>query len=147
MAQVNVGVLCIQGAFIEHIRKLEAVKALKDSITLSIKEVRKPEELSGLDGLIVPGGESTTLSVFLGKDDFDKRLAEYVKGSAVVWGTCAGLILFSDHLFGQKTGGQVIVSTCTIIINLCIIICSTVALKTKKLTMPTNRIIHHYCST
>ena len=116
MAQVNVGVLCIQGAFIEHIRKLEAVKALKDSITLSIKEVRKPEELSGLDGLIVPGGESTTLSVFLGKDDFDKRLAEYVKGSAVVWGTCAGLILFSDHLFGQKTGGQVIVSTCTIII-------------------------------
>ena len=106
---VVVGVLCLQGAFIEHITKLEAVRELKKNC-MKIIEVRKPDQLNGLDGLIVPGGESTTLSVFLGKDGFEETLREWIKGPVTVWGTCAGLILFSDELLGQKRGGQIIVS-------------------------------------
>ena len=109
--RVVVGVLCLQGAFIEHITKLEAVQELKkEAISLIIVEVRRPEQLSGSDGLIVPGGESTTLSVFLSKEGFGEALKEWLKGSVTAWGTCAGLILFSDELLGQKKGGQVIVS-------------------------------------
>ena len=108
---IVVGVLCLQGAFIEHISKLEAVQQLKkDSVSLKVVEVRKSIQLEGLDGLIVPGGESTTLSVFLGNDGFEETLREWIKGSVTVWGTCAGLILFSDELLGQKKGGQIIVS-------------------------------------
>lgn len=108
--EIDVGVLCLQGAFVEHISRLEAVRELRrDSVSLRIAEVRKPEQLQGLDGLIVPGGESTTLSVFLGKDEFEARLKEWIKGPVTVWGTCAGLILFSDELLGQKKGGQIIV--------------------------------------
>ncbi len=111
---VVVGVLCLQGAFIEHINKLEAVRELKkNSILLKIVEVRKPNQLIDLDGLIVPGGESTTLSVFLGKDGFEETLREWIKGPVTVWGTCAGIILFSDELLGQKKGGQIIVSECS----------------------------------
>lgn len=108
---ISVGVLCLQGAFIEHISKLKSIQELKKNcVSINIIDVRKSEQLDGLDGLIVPGGESTTLSVFLSKDGFADRLREWIKGPVTVWGTCAGLILFSDELLGQKKGGQIIVS-------------------------------------
>lgn len=110
--EIYVGVLCLQGAFIEHISKLKLIRELKkNSVSINVVDVRKPEQLEGLDGLIVPGGESTTLSVFLSKDGFADKLKEWMKRSVTVWGTCAGLILFSDELLGQKKGGQIIVSS------------------------------------
>ena len=105
---IVVGVLCIQGAFIEHIRKLEEIKERKkNEFSLMIREIRKSEQLDELDGLIVPGGESTTLSVFLSKDEFNEHLKKWMSTNVVIWGTCAGLILLSDKLQGQKIGGQV----------------------------------------
>ena len=111
---LKVGVLAIQGAFIEHIRMLEGVASQSSGVSITVCDVRKPEQLSDLDGLIIPGGESTTLSVFLKKDGFEDALREWMGGPGgkpgVVWGTCAGLILLSDELLGQKKGGQSCVS-------------------------------------
>jgi 5'-phosphate synthase pdxT subunit len=112
--ELNIGVLCVQGAFIEHVRALERVREIKkDVIRLNIVDVRKPAHLSGLDGLIIPGGESTTLSVFLSKDGFEDALREWISRKAV-WGTCAGLILLANTLTYQKTGGQVTVRACLV---------------------------------
>ena len=111
---VRVGVLCIQGAFIEHLKMLHRVmEAKSDTVQLSVVDVRKPSQLAELDGLIIPGGESTTLSVFLRKNGFEEALKSWIfneKKPGFVWGTCAGLILLSDELEGQKQGGQVTVS-------------------------------------
>ena len=86
---MQIGVLALQGAFIEHINVLAAlgVKAV---------EVRLPEELKDLDGLIIPGGESTTISKLAVKYD----LLEPLNAFAVehpVWGTCAGMILMAKE--------------------------------------------------
>ena len=111
---VKVGVLCIQGAFIEHIQMLQRVAdARGDKANVVVDDVRKPAQLADLDGLIIPGGESTTLSVFLKKNGFEEALKSWIfneKKPGVVWGTCAGLILLSDEVAGQKQGGQVTVS-------------------------------------
>lgn len=111
--ELSIGVLCIQGAFIEHVRALERVREIKtEVIRLNIVDVRKPAQLSGLDGLIIPGGESTTLSVFLNQDGFEEALRQWMRGGAspgVLWGTCAGLILIANALTEQKMGGQVTV--------------------------------------
>ena len=108
--KVTIGVLCIQGAFVEHIRKLnEVAQLLKDSVSLEVEDVRRPDQLAKIDGLIIPGGESTTMSLFLSKDGFEDKIREWLKGDVLAWGTCAGLILLSDELLGQKKGGQIIV--------------------------------------
>ena len=113
---VTVGVLCIQGAFIEHITMLRKISddiASRRNFSVTVVDVRKPDQLSGLDGLIIPGGESTTLSIFLKKNNFEEALKSWAfdeKRPGVVWGTCAGLILLSDEVAGQKQGGQATVS-------------------------------------
>lgn len=112
--RVNVGVLCIQGAFIEHLQVLErlAKQKKRKEFHIHIVDVRKPAQFGGLDGLIIPGGESTTLSVFLSKDGFEQSLKSWVFDPTtprVLWGTCAGLILIANKLTEQKKGGQVTV--------------------------------------
>ena len=106
----TIGVLCIQGAFIEHIAHLKKVaEAKKDAFSLTLVEVRRPEQLDDLDGLIIPGGETTTLSVFLDKGGFVKALKEWTirkDRPTVTWGTCAGLILIADEVSATKQGGQ-----------------------------------------
>lgn len=78
-----------------------------------IVEVRRSDQLNDLAGLIIPGGESTTMSLFLGQNGFGKELKSWIgDGKGVVWGTCAGLILLSNQLEEQKSGGQVLVSEC-----------------------------------
>ena len=114
MPLLLVGVLCIQGSFLEHIEVLKKVgDELEKSWNLKVVEVRKPEHLVGLRGLIIPGGESTTLSVFLSKDGFQESLKKLIFGDekqCVVWGTCAGLILLANELTEQRKVGQVTVS-------------------------------------
>ena len=109
------GVLCIQGAFIEHIQMLHAVSNIDKhrEVTIMTIEVRKPQQLASLDGLIIPGGESTTLSVFLRKDGFEESLKSWISNETnpgLVWGTCAGLILLANEVAGKKIGGQITVS-------------------------------------
>ncbi|HXB61856.1 MAG TPA: pyridoxal 5'-phosphate synthase glutaminase subunit PdxT [Acidobacteriaceae bacterium] len=87
---VKIGVLAIQGNFAAHAAALEAVGA-------AAIEVRKPEELKNLDGLIIPGGESTTILKFLEHGDFFTQLEQFVQ-TKPTFGTCAGCILLAKHV-------------------------------------------------
>ena len=110
--QLRIGVLAIQGAFFEH--RAALFKALKNSpfskdVDVEVKDIREPEQLAGLHGLILPGGESTTMSLFLQSGNFEDVLKEWVASKdkpKVVWGTCAGMILLSNAIEAQKEGGQ-----------------------------------------
>ncbi len=86
----RIGVLAIQGDYAAH------AEALTESGATPI-DVRKPEELAGLDGLILPGGESTTMLRFLPKYHFFEALQEYC-GHHPVFGTCAGAILLAREV-------------------------------------------------
>ena len=109
---VNVGVLAIQGAFFEHraaLLKAAKVWNFSKRIDLQVKDVRDPQDLEDLDGLILPGGESTTMSIFLRSNNFEDVLREWINSKEsprVTWGTCAGMILLSNKIDGQKEGGQ-----------------------------------------
>jgi len=89
-APLRIGILAIQGDYAAH------AEALAEAGALPI-EVRKPEELQGLDGLILPGGESTTMLKFLEKSHFFTALKEYCTGHPV-FGTCAGAILLAREV-------------------------------------------------
>ena len=113
---MRVGVLALQGSFAEHVAMLQSERDAREreaGVRLTVEEVRHPEQLAGLDGLVIPGGESTTLGVFLRQNDFEEKLRAFARGRerpGCVWGTCAGLILLSEQLDSQKEGGQVTVS-------------------------------------
>ncbi len=105
-----VGVLALQGAFHEHavmLRKLGATAV----------EVRKPEQLGGLDGLILPGGESTTMALIAERWGMVAPLRAWVQSGRPVWGTCAGMILLADRATGQKEGGQTLLGGLHVTVN------------------------------
>jgi len=79
----RIGVLALQGAFREHARSLRQAGA-------DVVEVRLPEQLGGLDGLVIPGGESTTIAKLASLYGLDKALRSF---DSPVFGTCAGMIL------------------------------------------------------
>ena len=87
---LNIGVLALQGAFIEHLHMLRRAGA-------AAVEVRLPEELEGLDGLIIPGGESTTIGKLAVSAGLVAPLREFA-GSRPTWGTCAGMIFLAREL-------------------------------------------------
>lgn len=82
------GVLAVQGAFDAHRRVLEALGA-------EVVEVRRPEDLDGLDALVLPGGESTTISKMLEFNGLLEPLDGLVRSGAAVLGTCAGMIVLA----------------------------------------------------
>lgn len=69
-------------------------------------QVRKPQQLDALDGLILPGGESTTMGLVAERWGLVEPLRGWVRSGRPVWGTCAGLILLAERATGQKAGGQ-----------------------------------------
>jgi pyridoxal 5'-phosphate synthase pdxT subunit len=85
---MKIGVLALQGAFREHI---EALRRLG----VEAVEVRLPEQLEGLDGLIIPGGESTAIGKLAVKYGLQEAIARYAQAGRPVYGTCAGMILLS----------------------------------------------------
>lgn len=88
---MHIGVLALQGAFREHIYALEAVDVKASAIRL-------PDQLADLDGLIIPGGESTAISKLMVSYGFYAPIAaRYAEGMAV-WGTCAGAILIAKNI-------------------------------------------------
>ena len=87
----RVGILALQGDVVEHERMLGALGA--ETI-----RVRRPEELERIDGLVLPGGESTTIDKLLRAFGLRDRLADLIRSGLPVYGTCAGLILLADRL-------------------------------------------------
>ena len=90
-APVRVGVLALQGDFALHVQALERSEV--DAV-----EVRKPEALADLDGLILPGGESTTLLRLIDEWNFVPALERFHATGKPVFGTCAGLILLAREV-------------------------------------------------
>jgi pyridoxal 5'-phosphate synthase pdxT subunit len=87
-----IGVLALQGGFEAHARALEQLGA-------EARAVRVPADLEGLDGLVIPGGESTTMTLGIEREELAEPLRQFVEGGRPVLGTCAGLIMLDrDHL-------------------------------------------------
>ncbi|MBN2689819.1 MAG: pyridoxal 5'-phosphate synthase glutaminase subunit PdxT [Gammaproteobacteria bacterium] len=91
---MTIGVLALQGAFIEHIGILQNLGA-------ATREIRLPEDLEGIDGLIIPGGESTTISKLMQDYSLITPIKKMAKSGLPVWGTCAGLILLAKKIDNQ----------------------------------------------
>ena len=87
-----VGVLALQGDFEAHARVLRGLGA-------EVREVRTPADLSGLDGLVIPGGESTTMTLGIEREGLAEPLRALAAGGTPVFGTCAGMIMLDrEHL-------------------------------------------------
>ncbi|KAI0134911.1 pyridoxine synthesis protein PDX2 [Daldinia grandis] len=106
---VTVGILALQGGFSEHLSSLRkaATHVSTPSSNFNFIEVRTPEQLAVCDALIIPGGESTTLSLVAAQSGLLEPLREFVKvNKKPTWGTCAGLIFLSEQASAAKRGGQ-----------------------------------------
>lgn len=88
---MNIGVLAVQGDFAEHCHVLRSIGA-------DATEVRLPDHMKGLDGLIIPGGESTTLSRLMSLYNLREPVAEMATAGKAVWGTCAGMIMLASEI-------------------------------------------------
>ncbi|WP_338779216.1 pyridoxal 5'-phosphate synthase glutaminase subunit PdxT [Metabacillus sp. FJAT-52054] len=93
----TIGVLGLQGAFREHIRSIEASGA--KAVT-----IKRPEQLNEIDGLIIPGGESTTMRRLIDKYGFMEPLRQFTASRKPVFGTCAGLIILASEIVGYEEG-------------------------------------------
>jgi 5'-phosphate synthase pdxT subunit len=104
---LRIGVLALQGDVREHISTLSQLECKP-------VEVRKPSDLNGLDGLILPGGESTTISKLLDIFDFRSPILDFIKSGKAVFGTCAGMITLANEVLdsaaGQKSLGVMDIS-------------------------------------
>ena len=104
MAGSRVAVLALQGAFREHVR------ALRD-VGLDAFEARLPADLDGVDGLVIPGGESTTMSKLIDAYELEGPIRELHAAGAPVFGTCAGMIVVAaaavDGLPDQRSLGLI----------------------------------------
>jgi pyridoxal 5'-phosphate synthase pdxT subunit len=90
--RLRIGVLAIQGDFQAHRRMLESLGA-------EATGVRTPEQLEDLDGLVIPGGESTTISMGMERDGLDKAVRAHAELGRPIFGSCAGMIVCDrDHL-------------------------------------------------
>jgi len=86
---MKIGVLALQGGFAEH-------QAVLETLGVEVAQVRLPQHLAGLDGLIIPGGESTTIGRLAVDFDLMQPLRQFGREHAI-WGTCAGAIFLSKN--------------------------------------------------
>ncbi|KAB8527782.1 hypothetical protein FH972_025434 [Carpinus fangiana] len=122
MAQINVGVLALQGAFSEHIMLLRhafaMLQAERDDSSWIATEVRTPEQLNACDALIIPGGESTAIALVASRCEMLEPLRSFVKiERRPTWGTCAGLILLAEAANRTKKGGQDLIGGIDVRVN------------------------------
>jgi pyridoxal 5'-phosphate synthase pdxT subunit len=104
---LTVGVLAIQGAVEEHVKALESVSV--EGWKVATREVKLPGHLDGLDGLILPGGESTAMAIISERWGLLEPLKQWVNDNRPIWGTCAGMILLSNQAIKQCEGGQALI--------------------------------------
>lgn len=92
---VKIGVLALQGAVREHFNAIETVGA-------TAIEVKDKEDLQGIDGLVLPGGESTTMRKLIDRYNLMSALRQFASSGKPMFGTCAGLILLANKLVDDK---------------------------------------------
>lgn len=103
---LRVGVLAVQGDVAEHARLLQRAAA-EMGRGIDVREVRLPRDLEGLQGLIIPGGESTTIGKLLVAFGLEKPIRDAAQQGLPVWGTCAGMILLAKEIHGGEPDGRV----------------------------------------
>ncbi len=91
--ELRIGVLAIQGGFEAHLHMLRGLGA-------ETREVRSPDDLEGLGGLVIPGGESTTISMGIERAGLEEPIRAHWRGGGTVFGTCAGMIVCDDEHLG-----------------------------------------------
>ena len=94
-----IGVLALQGDVREHLRALEASGA-------ATRTVRRPEELDGLDGIVLPGGESTTIDKLARAFEVREPLVAALRAGLPAYGSCAGMILLADRVLDGRPDQQ-----------------------------------------
>jgi 5'-phosphate synthase pdxT subunit len=99
---LTIGVLAVQGDFAEHAAMLRRADP-----SVAVREVRTPKDLDGLDGLIVPGGESTTIGKLLVAYGLEAPIQAAAERGLPVWGTCAGMILLARDIVGGEPDGRI----------------------------------------
>lgn len=106
----NIGIVGFQGDVAEHVALLrESAKKLK--IELTVTDVRKKDQLKGLNGLVIPGGESTTIFKLLVLYDIYEDIRRMSQDGMPVMGTCAGLILISKETNDERVKGMGLINT------------------------------------
>jgi len=112
--RIKIGIVAIQGGFHEHRAAFEKCLSSRrlahNNMKVCVVELRCAADVTtDLDGVVIPGGESTTMGKFLEREVFGDRLKDFISSESKrphVWGTCAGLILLANNIEGQKRGGQ-----------------------------------------
>jgi 5'-phosphate synthase pdxT subunit len=100
---IKVGVIGLQGAIKEHIGIVEATLKSMDISGITIP-IKKPEQIFDCDALIIPGGESTTISRLLAKSGLSSAIRKrYEKAEFPVMGTCAGMVLLAKQIIGKHS--------------------------------------------
>ncbi|RQD73136.1 MAG: pyridoxal 5'-phosphate synthase glutaminase subunit PdxT, partial [Halanaerobium sp. MSAO_Bac5] len=94
---IKIGVLALQGGVEEHLKHLKRINKVRG---VSIK---KTEELNSCQGLIIPGGESSTLKKLINKYNFKKAILNFHKSNKKIWGSCAGLIILAKEIENEAS--------------------------------------------
>ncbi len=103
--KMKIGILGFQGAIIEHQRHIE-------KLGYEAVNVRYPEQLEELDGIILPGGESTTMGKLLVRTGMMEPLRRKIEDGLPVWGTCAGMILLARELENDSVKHLAVMDIC-----------------------------------
>jgi len=93
---LRIGVLALQGDFEAHEKALQRA-ASSLGLTIEVRAIRLPSQVDDLDGIIIPGGESTTIGKLMALYGFEGALQQKIREGLPVWGTCAGLILLANE--------------------------------------------------
>lgn len=94
---MNIGVLALQGSVSEHLKMLASLGKRVNAVA-----VKTIDELASVDGLIIPGGESTTLRILLDEFNLYTPIKARIESGMPVWGTCAGMILLANRIDGER---------------------------------------------
>lgn len=96
---MKIGILALQGAFLEHRRIFE-------SIGLATCEVRLPGQLSDINGLVIPGGESTTMMKLMGDYNLVTAIRDLATAGTPIWGTCAGMVCLANQVHNPDSSAM-----------------------------------------
>ena len=98
----NIGIIGIQGAISEHEKKFKKIFASKD-ISGNVRIINKNDDIKEIDGLVIPGGESITISKVLFKSNLYKSILKRIKENTIpIMGTCAGCVLLASKIIDGK---------------------------------------------
>lgn len=114
---VTIGVLALQGAFHEHQARFASLNASHAGPSVRAIAVRTAEQLASCDGLVLPGGESTSIAMGLRQASLFEPLRDWIRAGRPVWGTCAGMIMLATVATGGKRGGQELVGGMDVVVG------------------------------